>query len=56
MTYVQIYCETQRARDMRWRFRWVHDPERSFPGRCYAAQVEGRWRCCCCGKPVSVVT
>lgn len=55
--YVRIYCDSASRREV----------ERSAPGNEWnrthtrkvgltlAEKVEGRWRCRCCGKPVSVV-
>lgn len=52
MTYVRIYCEQQRKRDMRWRYRWRYSPP---PGLCYAQLLDEGWHCCCCGVKVKVV-
>jgi hypothetical protein len=48
--YIKIHCEHKRKEDMRWRFRTVKDRP---PGRALAHKTD-RWRCCHCGKPVSV--
>ena len=47
--YVKIYCNSKAAADG----RHLH-ANRYLLGRCFAEKTD-RWRCCCCGKPVSVV-
>lgn len=47
--FVAIYCAGIAEKDAKHK----HD-HRELLGRCYAQKVDGRWRCCCCGKPVKV--
>ena len=47
--YVKIYCAERAAHDAQYA-----PANRSTLGLCYAHKTD-RWRCCCCGKPVSVV-
>ena len=48
--YVRIWCAETAKRDSKHK----HD-HREQLGRCFAEKVDGRWRCCCCKRPVSVV-
>ncbi len=48
--YISIYCAATAKRAE----KHTHH-HREQLGRCFAEKVGGRWQCCCCGKPVSVV-
>ena len=55
MKYVPIYCDRKRERDMQpFGPRGGRLPHTTLTGRSYAKQVEGVWRCQCCGTKVSV--
>ena len=55
MKYVPIYCDRKREREMEaYGPRGGRPIVRPLTGRSYAKQVEGTWRCTCCGTKVSV--
>lgn len=57
MTYVPIYCDTARKREME-RGTLGNETRRRRTrtlGLSLAQKVDGQWRCACCGKSVKVV-